>query len=353
MKKYILFSMICAILCLVPLNAQIGKFMKNVKSNVQKDLVGTPKTNSNTKTRPEPSCACETADLIVDLGKYKIEYTEATISILDDGSILIGDRVSDNFYVTKNGVTEGPYKKDDPSVVKFQSMVQGNDNHADLTVRYSNYISKKGDKYTITFAGKTYGPYDVLTSFAVTKSGDKFAASVTPTAVMTEEEGKKLEERSKNATTDEEKMQIAMEYSQQMQKRMMDGGGPNSTMPRVISNMPVGSGDNNTLAAMASIFYTNLKYDDILMSTAGKVTDLQGKVVLDLTTARCSAENLFIKSDNSGYVCYASGTLSFSDGKKMTDLFNPYLIKLNNVIYLAYFYYSPKHNAIMQCKIPY
>jgi hypothetical protein len=349
MMKSIFVTLVAGIMIIAPANAQVGKFLKNVKNNVEKDLVGTPKT----KTMPEPPCACETADLIVDMGKYKVDYTEATISILDDGSILIGDRASDNFYVTKNGVTEGPYKKDDPRVVKFQSMVQGSDNHTDLTVRYSNYISKKDDKYSVTFAGKTYGPYDVLTSFAVSKSGDKFAASVTPTAVMTEAEGKKMEEKANNAKTDEEKMQIAMEYSQQMQKRMMEGGGPNSTMPRVISNMPVGSGDNNMLAAVASVFYTNMKYDDILMSVAGKVSDLQGKVILDITTAMCSPDNLFIKSDNSGYVCYGSGTLTFSDGKKMTNLFNPHLIKVDGKIYLAYLYYSPKHNAIMQCRIPY
>jgi hypothetical protein len=353
MKKYVALSMILGLICILPANAQVGKFLKNVSKNVQKDLVGTPKTATSTKTMPEPSCACETSDLIVDIGKYKIDYTESTISMLNDGSILIGDRTTDNFYISKNGVTDGPYRKDDPRVAKLQSMEEGPDNHADLTVRYSSYITKKGDKYTIAFGGKTYGPYDVVSNFAVTRSGDKFAASVTPTVAMSEADAKRMEEKADKAKTDEEKMQIAMEYSQMMQKKMMEGGGPNSMMPKVISNGPVGSGDDNTLAALSSIFYTNLKYDDILMAVGGRITDLQGKMIFDLTTGGCNIQAMFIKSDNSGYACYETGILTFSDGKKLTDLFNPHLVKLDGKIYLAYLYYSPKHNAIMQCKVPF
>jgi hypothetical protein len=33
-------------------------------------------------------------------------------------------------------------------------------------------------------------------------------------------------------------------------------------------------------------------------------------------------------------------------------LFNPHLIKTGSQVYLAYTYYSPKKNAMMQCKIP-
>jgi hypothetical protein len=348
MKKYIVFSLIFVLIGAGQVNAQVSKFIKNVKNNVEKDLKG--KSNSS-KTMPEPSCACEPSDLIVDIGKYKIDYTESTISMLDDGSILVGDRINDEFYISKNGVTEGPLKKNDPRVAKFQSRVEGPDNHADVTVRFSNYISKKGDKYIITFAGKTYGPYAVISNFAVTKSGDKFAAFVTQTVAMTDDDAKKMEERVNKAKNDDEKMQIALEYSQTLQKRMMEGGGPNSLAPKLISNIPTGSADNASPMMMASVFYTNMKYDDILMAFGGRVSDLQGKMIFDLSTARCGPDNVFIKSDNSAYACYDSGTLTISDGRKLTDLFNPHLMKQDGKIYIAYLYYSPKHNAIMQCKI--
>jgi len=354
MKKIYLLSLLFATCFMVPSNGQIGKFIKNVKNNVKQDLLGTPGSKTGgTKTMPEPSCTCDAPEVVVDLGKYRIEYSETTISMLDDGSILLGDRMSDNFYIALNGNVNGPYKKDDPRVAKFQSMEQSSDNHADLTVRYSNYITKSGDKFTITFGGKKYGPYALISKFAVSLSGDKFAAAVTQTLAMTESEGKQLEEKAKNAKTDQEKMQIAMEYSQQMQQKMMDGGGPQSMQPKIISNVPVVSGDNNTLMMLTGNLYSNLKYDEILVSGVGKFLDLNGNTVISTSGSYCPPESMFIKSDNSGYACFMNGTLTFSDGKKMAELFSPHLVKQDGKIYLAYFYYSPKRNSIVQCKIPF
>jgi hypothetical protein len=354
MKKITLLSFILVLLCISPVNAQVGKFLKNVKNNVQKDLLGTPGSkNTSAKSKPDPACACEQPDVIVDMDKYKIDYTESTISLLDDGSALIGDRLSDNFYVSRNGVTEGPFKKEDPRVARFQAMVQGSDNRAELTERFRNYITKQGDKYLITFAGKTYGPYALISKFAVSRSGEKFAAMVTQALAMTEAEGKAMEQKAKNAKTDEEKMQLAMEYSQQLQKKMMENGGPQAMQPKLISNVPVASGDNNMIMSLTTNFYSNLKYDDIVAYNYQKVMDLQGNTLLNISGAGCPPENMYIKSDNSGYATYLNGTLTLSDGKTMKELFNPHLVKIDGKIYLAYFYYSPKRNAILQCRIPF
>jgi hypothetical protein len=350
MKKYVALSLILGIVS-ISANAQVGKFIKNVSKNVQKDLVGTPKTGSNTKTMPEPSCACEPSDLMIDIGKYNIGYTEATISMLDDGRILLADRMTDSYYISNNGVTEGPYKKDDPRVAQFETMIVGADNHAPFTERYKKYISKKGDKYLITIAGKTYGPYGQINNFSVSLSGDKFAAMVTQTVLTTADEAKKMEEEVNNAKSDEEKMQIAMKYSQQMQQKMLDGGGANGILPKLVTNLPVAPADN--YSPLSTVFYSNLKYDNIFTGVAGKILDFQGKTILDLTAFPGRIDNAFIKSDNSGYAWYDSGVLTFSDGKKLTELFNPHLMKLDGKIYLAYMYYSPKHNAIMQCKVPF
>ena len=46
--------------------------------------------------------------------------------------------------------------------------------------------------------------------------------------MVTEDQGKKMEEAMKNAKTDQERMDIAMKMSQQMQNQMMQGGGPGS-----------------------------------------------------------------------------------------------------------------------------
>ena len=47
------------------------------------------------------------------------------------------------------------------------------------SAKYPNYIVQSGDKYIIKFNGKNFGPYAIITDFAVSQSKDKFAALVT------------------------------------------------------------------------------------------------------------------------------------------------------------------------------
>ena len=350
MKKTLIISLAICIFLTIPVNAQVGKFLKNVTNSVKQDLAGKP-DNGTSKSRPEPPCACETGDLIFDVGKYKIDYSEVDISVLEDGRVLLRDQVMGSYYVVKNGVTEGPIKADDPRVKQFEKIVKDDDYQNALLTLYKDYITKKGDKYIITFAGKTYGPYAKIDKFAVSKSKEKFAAMVTENIVVTEDEGKKMDEAMKNAKTQEEQMQLAMKYSQQMQQKMISGGGPQSMGSKLISNVPVSSSE--TVAAMGGNFYSNLKYDDILLVSPDKAIDLQGNKVVSFVNSICRPENMFISTDNSRYACYDYGSITFSDGKKMSELFNPHLVKLDGKVYLAYMYYSPKRNAIMQCKIPF
>jgi hypothetical protein len=98
---------------------------------------------------------------------------------------------------------------------------------------------------------------------------------------------------------------------------------------------------------------SNIKYDDILFSTYDKVIDLSNKVLLTLKSDAAGAKDLFVNSANTKYAFYNYGTLTFSDGTVMSELFNLRLIKFKGQVYLAYMYYSPKRNAIMQCKIPF
>jgi hypothetical protein len=97
----------------------------------------------------------------------------------------------------------------------------------------------------------------------------------------------------------------------------------------------------------------NIKYDDILFSTYDKVIDLSNKVLLTLKPDASGAKDLFVNTTNTKYAYYNYGTLTFSDGTVMSELFNPHLVKVNGQVYLAYMYYSPKKNAIMQCRIPF
>jgi hypothetical protein len=142
-----------------------------------------------------------------------------------------------------------------------------------------------------------------------------------------------------------------MKFSQQMQDKMMSGGGPATMQPKFISNVPVNSDD--ALSAMTSSLNATIKYDDIVLTSGNKVMDLMGKTIFTFPSGYYDFKNTFISSDNSKYATYSYGTMTMSDGKKLSDLFNPYLIKTDGKVFLAYMYFSPKRNAIMQCKIPF
>ena len=152
--------------------------------------------------------------------------------------MLVFDKIGSKYYITKNGVTEGPYKEGDPRIQGFCSDRNESDEEADAWVtKYPGIISRSGEKYLIKFGGKSYGPYAMINDFAVSKTKDKFAAIVTENLMVTEDQGKKMEEAMENAKTDQERMDIAMKMSQQMQNQMMQGGGPASLQPKLVTNV--------------------------------------------------------------------------------------------------------------------
>jgi hypothetical protein len=336
-------------LYLTPANAQVGNFLKNVKNNIKQEVLGTPSNNN----KPEPSCACDPAEQIVDLGKYKLDYTELNINVLDDGSILLKDNAGGDFYIARNGSTTGPYKKGDPRISGLQ--IPGNndneENEKDITKLYKGYVFKSGDKYTITFNGKNYGPYSVISSFRVSTEKDKFGAVVTENVALTEAQSKQMQTAMDKAKDDNERLQLSMQYSQMMQQNMGNSGSQ-GLMPKFISNIP-GVKVEDMATLVSAQLNNHMKYNDIVIGSMGKIIDLQGNTIMTYSPAECDPESIFISSDNSRYACYKYGTLTFNDKKTLADLFNPHLIKEGGKIFLAYMYYSPKKNAIMQCKIPF
>jgi hypothetical protein len=333
-------------------HGQISKFVKNVKTNVEKDILGDKgqDQNSSKKVMSEPSCECAQPELILDLGgKLKVDYSEISITSGDDGSILVQDRTNQNYYIAKDGITKGPFLKGDPALLPYGVNESDNDDNA-ITGKYRNYISKAGDKYTITFQGKKYGPYAVISQFAVSGSKDKFAAIVTENLAVTQDMAKSMEAEAKNAKTQEEQMALAMKFAQQMNANM-NGKSATSTMPVLVTNIPGANTDQATF--ISGQLKGSYKFDDILLYAYDKISDLKGNKVIDTPQGGIDPENLFISADNSKYASYNFGTLTFSDKTKLSDLFNVHWVKADGKVYLAYMYYSPKRNSIVQCKIPF
>jgi DNA-binding transcriptional regulator of glucitol operon len=350
MKKLIVLVLVLFLTCVGYTNAQISKFVKTVKNNVEKEALGDKNENTSKKTLPEPASACTDATLILDLGgKLKVDYSEISITMGDNGSILVQDRVSSNYYIVREGFTSGPFVKGDPALNVF-GVTNEDEKENSLVLKYKDYITKTGDKYLINFMGKKYGPYAEISQFIVTRSKDKFAAVAIENLVVTEDQGKKMEEEMSKAKTDAEKMQLAMKYAQQMQTNIMSKGTA-STMPTYITNIPGANFD--PLTNMGGKLNGNMKFDDILLQYYDRITDLNGKIILNITQDKYSPDELFISSDNNNYAIFNYGTITYKDKSTLPEVFNPHLLKADGKIYLAYMYYSPRRNSIMLCKVPF
>jgi hypothetical protein len=350
MKKSLFLLMLLSACLALPLQSQ--GLLNRVKKAVTKEISGIT-GNDDSKTAPEPSCSCDDAIMIVDMKKYNLDYKEISLTTALDGSILIRDKQNQKYYVIKDGQTKGPFNENDPQLAIFNpSGDSSGDDKKDngWEKLYPGVISKSGEKYLIKFNGRNYGPYAIINDFTMTKSKNKFAAIVTENVVMTEAQGKKLEEAMNNAKTDQERMDIAMKMSQQVQNQMMQGGA-SSIQPKMVSSISGAVYDPMTMAQGRLV--GNAKYDDILMVTPNEIYDLKGVKVLTLSENSYQLEKLFVSSSNNKYATYTSGTLTFSDRSKMSDLFNPYLISTDGKTFLTYMYYSPGKDGIMQCSVPF
>lgn len=353
MKKSILSILAICIFIGIPVNAQVGRLLNKVTKSVTSDVTGNQESGSKSaKQEPEPKCACDQPELMLDLGgKLKLMYSEITISVRDDGAILVKDRFTSDFYIVREGNPEGPIKAGDPRLAGFENIDDADAPKGTKAWANNEYITSSGEKFLIKFNGKSYGPYGQIKEFKVSKSKDKFAAFVVENVPVSEAEGKKMEEAIKNAKTDQERMDLSMKYSQQMMQKMQQGGGPMSTMPKLVTN--IAGANYDPLKSGGGTLNSNIKYDDILLTYYDKVIDLSNKVVLTLKPEALEAEGLFINTANTKYAFYKFGTLTFSDGTTMSEMFNLHVVKVNGQVYLAYMYYSPKRNAIMQCKMPF
>jgi hypothetical protein len=356
MRKSVLLSAILCFLFVYPLESQ--GLLNKVKKAVSNEISGvTDENNGNNSSEPgpEPACACANAKLILDLGgKYKIDYKEISISIKDDGSLLVKDKVGNKYYIVRDGVSQGPYDESDPHVKEFGTVneeVTSGQGVDDWRKRYPDYITRSGEKYLIKFNGKNYGSYAIISDFAVSRSKDKFAAVVTESIMVTEDQGKKMEEAMKNAKTDQERMDIAMKFSQQMQNQLTKDGGVSSIQPKIISNVAGASYDLEKW--MGGRLNGEVKIDELLVITPDKIMDMQGNTIMKLNQNSYNLNNLYVNSSNTRYASYNYGALTFSDNTTLSDLFNPYLIRTDGKVYLTYMYYSPGKNAIMQCAIPF
>jgi hypothetical protein len=351
MKKISLILFSILLLTFNPVSGQKSGLLNKVSKSVSGAANNVLGNNAKTeKVQPEPMCASDQAIVAMDLGgNLQLDYKELTISVLSDGRILARAHGADEYYVAKDGVTKGPFKAGDPQIADFVRKDDDDQKNADPTVVFKPYVTRSATKFLITFGGKKYGPYARIDNFVTSASKDKFAAFVTENVVMTEDDGKKMEQAMNNAKTDQERMELAMQMAQAMQENMGDGG-PESIQSKLISSIPDVS--YNPMGMPNATLNNEIKCDDIVLTSyPNKIYDLHGNLIFTIKQGRGEAQKTFLSSDNKKYATYSYGTLSFSDNTTLSDLFNPALVKADGKVWLSYMYYSPKHNAIMRHKI--
>jgi hypothetical protein len=360
MKKSIIFLLIVSVFIAAnySAHAQLGGLMNKAKNKLLDKALGNSDNGNNSKStavKDDPLCACSDATVAFKFTEgLKINYKEATFSVSEDGTLLVFDMVSKKYYTAKDGVLQGPYEAESSIVRQFDlpEEEKGTQLSPDVLLeRYKGFIVPSGEKFTINFAGKSYGPFAVVQSFVLNHSKTKFAALVARDVLMTEDQGAKMELEAKNAKTDQERMALAMKMSQQMQERMMAAGGEIDMLPKLVSNIPGAKSD----MMMGNNFSGKVKFDDIVNVGFDKITDLTGKtlITIDPQKINISANGFWLSSDNSRLASYDYGLLTLSDGKEFAEVFCPYVMKDAGRVYLTYMYFSPVNNAVMQCRLPF
>jgi len=355
MKKSLIVMVVFAFLASYQLVSQ--GVLNRVRNAVANDILGTNKDQNNSNSSnpgPEPPCARDDARVIADLSEFKLDYTEITICEKEDGSILLKSRITGKYYLARDGKSEGPLNENDPRVTECFDVTKGlpdnqdSDEWADM---YPSYITRSGDKYMLKFNGKSFGPYAVISDFAASHSNDKFAAIVTENVMITQDQSKKMEAEMEKAKTDQERLDIAMKYSQQMSDIVMQPGGTESLQAKLVSNVPGATYD--AMKWMGGRLNSKVKFDDIVVLAGDKIIDLKGNTLISLSHNSNNYKDLFLNSSGTKYATYQYGTLTFSDNTTLSELFNPRVTKTSGMVSLTYMYYSPGKNAIMQAAIPF
>ena len=360
MKKSIVFVLVFAAIFAINFNAtgQLGGLMKKVKGKIVDKALGNPDSSTDAKetsNKEDPPCACKDATIAFKFTEgLKINYKEATFSVSQDGTLLVFDKIIKKYYTAKDGNLQGPFEATDPIVRNFDFQEDGSGDvltFEALLVRYKGFIVPSGEKYAIKMGGKTYGPFATIQSFELNHSKNKFAAMVAEDVLMTKAQSDKMEKESKNAKTEQEKMDLAMKMSQQMQEKMQAGGGSFNLAPKLVSNIPGVKSDG----MLGSRFSGKVKYDEIVIVGMDKITDLAGKTLITFDPHKFNAysSRFWLSSDNSVVATYNSGLLTLSNGNEFAEVFCTYIVKSEGKVYLTYMYFSPVNNAIMQCRIPF
>jgi hypothetical protein len=179
---------------------------------------------------------------------------------------------------------------------------------------------------------------------------DKFVASVYEKLLKESDLGdmSKIEKEMNNAKTDEERMQIAMQISQKITAVMSEQQAISSA-PQVVTNIP-----DVVWNPLMGTTNNRIKFNDIVVTVMNEIKDLQGNTLFSFNNLENNIyEKFWLSSDNKSWAGYNNGQIIFSNGKKIQEVFSPFLDLSDGNLFINYLYFSPVKEAIMKVRIPF
>lgn len=287
---------------------------------------------------------CNNGEIVFKFdSNLKLNYTETQVCVSKSGSLLLVDKNSDipKFYISDKGKVAGPFKEGDLRLDVFECLKEQEDPQ-------SKYVIENEGKYYISFAGKKYGPYASVTRFAATRDGSRFIALTLKDGFTGGFDMKDIEDLTKKmeGASPEEQIAIAMELGKKMEKQVTEN---TDQATQVVTNIPGVAWAKE----MGQNFNNSIKNNEIcLVRDDGSILDLTGKVIFsNPDNTYYNYDNFWINTKNNLRAWIEYGTLRFSDGKAIENVFSPIVQTEGGIDFLSYFYYSPKEDAIMRCKI--
>lgn len=337
-------------------HAQLGGLMNKVKSKIVEKALGIEgeeDQGSPGAAGKGTSCASESDQVVFEFGKnIKLAANEVTVQI-NDGNILLYDKLQGKYYIKKSGggAPEGPYKGDHPAVKNFGALPSGGGwGEEELLAVYPEYISRKGDKYTLSFGGKSYGSFAGIHNFVVNDSRTGFAAMVVHDSYDGDSGMEEIAKKMENAKTDQERMQIAMAHQAIIAEKAQEISSLDM-MPRLVTNL-AGAREEIPMGGELS---STVKKGEIVWVTPNAVVDMTGRKLFELAnlTSFYDIYNFWISDDNKQYASYDNGLLKFSDGRECSEVFSPFRDVVDGKPVIGFFYFSSAKNAIMSSSHPF
>ncbi len=337
----------------LPARGQLGGLMNKVKNKIVDKALGVDSGSQDTgASGQDPDCATDDAVRVFEFDKgFKVARNEIRTWIYQGDILLLSKDTGKYFLKKKNSPSpEGPFGEEDPEVQRFLHVANSPEDAADFALLYPESVQKTGDGYTIRFGGKSYGPFASILSMVINDSGTQFAATISMDEPKMGNEMESIAKKIENAKTDQEKMQIAMQYQSQIIEETQKMSRID-VLPKLVTNvegalMQVPSG---------SVLSSTVKYDGIVWVGMDKISDLAGNILFtwDVYQTQVENGNIWLSSDNKRYAVYSDGLLVINGTRKLNQLFSPFRSKSGTGEFLNYLYFSPVNNAIMQAMVPF